>query len=327
MLNSQTSGLWRTESDILRFTDIDIDFDVRYESHQNCPKILSMNILRVFSDHDLWHQNWCQYVWTSLCQFNFFVNFLHSLGVWFFDTWHLFDNLTSFDILTHYLASTPLPMCPKPLYPIAHCAPLPMCPIPHVPIAPCVHVPHIPVPHCPCAPYPCNPLSMCPIPLYPIAHVSHTPVSHTCCNHYPLYPITHVPHCPCGLYPLYPIPPYTIAPCAPLPMYPIPPVHYCSIAHVPHHPCPPLGNGPHGEWAMGYREYGPHGEWGTGGNGVQGLWGTSAMGTWTKGHRGWATWAMGHMDNGIKSNEVGTGGMGYMGNEAHRGKGYRKYGV
>ena len=39
--------------DIMRFTDIDINFDVRYEGHQNCPKILSMNILRVFSDHHL----------------------------------------------------------------------------------------------------------------------------------------------------------------------------------------------------------------------------------------------------------------------------------
>ena len=39
--------------DTMRFTDIDINFDVRYEGHQNCPKILSMNILRVFSDHHL----------------------------------------------------------------------------------------------------------------------------------------------------------------------------------------------------------------------------------------------------------------------------------
>ena len=39
--------------DTMRFTDIDINFDVRYEGHQNCPKILSMNILSVFSDHHL----------------------------------------------------------------------------------------------------------------------------------------------------------------------------------------------------------------------------------------------------------------------------------
>ena len=29
------------------------------------------------------------------------MNLLHSSGFWFFDIWHLFDNLTSFDILTH----------------------------------------------------------------------------------------------------------------------------------------------------------------------------------------------------------------------------------
>ena len=38
---------------IMRFTHIEVNFDVRYEGHQNCPKILSMNILRVFSDHHL----------------------------------------------------------------------------------------------------------------------------------------------------------------------------------------------------------------------------------------------------------------------------------
>ena len=41
-------------------------------------------------------KNWRQCVWTSLCQFIFFVNLLHSLCVWLFDIWHLFDNLTSF---------------------------------------------------------------------------------------------------------------------------------------------------------------------------------------------------------------------------------------
>ena len=39
--------------DIMRFTDIDINFDVKYEGQQNCPKILSMDILRVFSDHHM----------------------------------------------------------------------------------------------------------------------------------------------------------------------------------------------------------------------------------------------------------------------------------
>ena len=31
----------------MRFTDIDVNFDVKYEGQQNCPKILSMDILRV----------------------------------------------------------------------------------------------------------------------------------------------------------------------------------------------------------------------------------------------------------------------------------------
>ena len=39
--------------DIMRFTDIDVNFDVMYEGQQNCPKIISMDILRVFSDHHM----------------------------------------------------------------------------------------------------------------------------------------------------------------------------------------------------------------------------------------------------------------------------------
>ena len=86
----------------MRFTDIDVNFDVRYEGHQNCPKILFMNILRVFSDHHLWRQNWHQYLWTSLCQFNFLwtssiVKVFEFLTFdIFLTTWHFFDNLTSF---------------------------------------------------------------------------------------------------------------------------------------------------------------------------------------------------------------------------------------
>ena len=177
----------------MRFTHIDVNFDVRYEGHQNWPKILSMNILRVFSDHHLWCQNWRQYVWTSLCQFNFLVNLLHSLGVWFFDIWHHFDNLTSFWQLDIFLTTWHLFDnltsfwyfgSKSPMGPIAH------------------------VSHCPHGPYP-----LYPIPLCPIAHVPHTPVPHTPngphCPYapYPQYPIAHVTHCLCGPYPLYPIPP------------------------------------------------------------------------------------------------------------------------
>ena len=84
---------------IMRFTDIDINFDVKYEGHQNCSKTLSMHILRIFGHHHMWHQNWRQYVWTSLCQFIFFVNLLHSPCVW------LFDNLTSFWQLDIFLTT------------------------------------------------------------------------------------------------------------------------------------------------------------------------------------------------------------------------------
>ena len=46
-------GSQKEQIDIMRFTHIDINFDVRYEGHQNCPKRLSMDILRAFSDHDM----------------------------------------------------------------------------------------------------------------------------------------------------------------------------------------------------------------------------------------------------------------------------------
>ena len=38
---------------IIRFTDIDIKFDVKYEGHQNCPEILSMHTLMVFGYHHM----------------------------------------------------------------------------------------------------------------------------------------------------------------------------------------------------------------------------------------------------------------------------------
>ena len=123
---SQICILWRRFTkkliDIMRFTDIDVNFDVKYEGHQNCPKILSVNILRVFSDYHMWRQNWHQYLWTSLCQFIFLVNLLHSPGVWCFDIWHLFDNLTSFwQLDIFFVPIAHVPHCP--------CAPSPLCPI------------------------------------------------------------------------------------------------------------------------------------------------------------------------------------------------------
>ena len=299
----------------MRFTDIDI----RYEGHQYCPKILSINILKVFSDHHLWCQNWCQYLQTSLCQFNFFVNLLHSLGVWIFDnltsfwqldifltTWHLFD------ILAHYLnhLSSSLargqggvkgytwPSMPHTPVPIAHvsCTPLPHMHIPLYPIPPvpyCPMWPTLPVPiaYVSCTPYPCTllphmpyyPYPCTPYPLYPI--VPYAPL--------PMWPMPMCSHCPYGPYPLYLIVPY-----APLPMWPIPPVPIAHVAHTPHHmyphyPCDlyplypipllcycPITPVPH--WAMGHM--------GNEGNVVQGVWVTWAMGPMSNGDTGqWGT--------------------------------------
>ena len=86
----------------MRFTHIYVNFDIKYEGHQNCSKTLSMHILRVFGHHHMWHQNWYQNVWTSLCQFIFLwtSSIVHVFHFLIFDifltTWHLFDNLTSF---------------------------------------------------------------------------------------------------------------------------------------------------------------------------------------------------------------------------------------
>ena len=68
--------------DIMSFTHT----DVKYEGHQNCSKTLSMYILRVFGDHHMWCQNWCQYLWTSLCQFIIFL--------WTSSKVYVFDFLT-----------------------------------------------------------------------------------------------------------------------------------------------------------------------------------------------------------------------------------------
>ena len=227
----------------MRFTHIDVNFDVRYEGYQNCPKILSMNILRVFSDHHFWRQNWCQYLWTSLCQFNFFVNLLHSLGISFFDIWHLFDNLTSFWQLDIFLIfweqithgpHCPYPCTPLPMYPIAHVA--------HTPYTPIAHVTHTPVPHCPCDLLPMWPILLVPhtsVPPLPIGPIPLYPIAHTPCTPYPWTPITHVPHTPVPPLPIGPMAHEAYTPCAPYPLY--------TIAHVPHWPpLPPLGNGPYG---------------------------------------------------------------------------------
>ena len=257
----------------MRFTHIDVNFDVRYEGHQNCPKILSMNILRVFSDHHMWRQNWHQYVWTSLCQFKFFVNLLHSLGVWFFDIWHFFDNLTSFWQLDIFLILdifleancpwAPLLMCLIPLYPIAHVShcsrgPYPLYPIP-MPLLPMSPIPLYPIPLVGLIAHMPHTLSM-PLPMWPIARVAHTPCTPLPIGPIPLYPIAHTPCTP--IPPLCPHGPYPLYTSAPLPITPAP--HWVigqwgtgSMGHI--------GNGSHGQWGL-------QGVWDTGGMGHMGNW-------------------------------------------------------
>ena len=46
-------GLQKKKNYIMRFTHIDVNFDIKYEGHQNCSKTLSMHILRVFGHHHM----------------------------------------------------------------------------------------------------------------------------------------------------------------------------------------------------------------------------------------------------------------------------------
>ena len=99
---SQTSQLWR------RFTQkINSHNDVHtYWCQFWCqisrwPKLVTNTFYLHFEG--FW---WSWYVMSKLMSIsvnhimsiNFFVNLLHSLPVCFLDIWHLFDNLTSFDI-------------------------------------------------------------------------------------------------------------------------------------------------------------------------------------------------------------------------------------
>ena len=66
MSNVKKSNIWtmrrftkkkKKKIGIMRFTHIDINYDVKYEDYQNCSKTLSMHILRVFGHHHMRHQN------------------------------------------------------------------------------------------------------------------------------------------------------------------------------------------------------------------------------------------------------------------------------
>ena len=46
-------GSHKKNIDTVRFTHIDVNFDIKYKGHQNWSKILSMDILRVFGDDDM----------------------------------------------------------------------------------------------------------------------------------------------------------------------------------------------------------------------------------------------------------------------------------
>ena len=70
----------KKKENMMRFTDIDVNFDIRCEGHQNCPKVLSKNIFRVLvtimCDVKI-DVNICE----THCVNLFFGNFLHSLGI------------------------------------------------------------------------------------------------------------------------------------------------------------------------------------------------------------------------------------------------------
>ena len=60
--DAKKSNTWTMEEvhkkiDIMRFTDIDVNFDVTCESHEYWSKILYMDSLRVFGDHHVSCQN------------------------------------------------------------------------------------------------------------------------------------------------------------------------------------------------------------------------------------------------------------------------------
>ena len=79
---------------------------------------------------------------------------------------------------------------------------------------------------------PMGPIAHLPIPLYPIAHVPHCP-----CDPLLMWPIPLVPHTPCAPITHVPHTPVPHTPYAPIanrphglyPLYPIHPVHYCPI--------------------------------------------------------------------------------------------------
>ena len=83
MSKSQTCGLWKRftkKNDIMIFTLIDVNFDVKYDGHQNCSKTLSMHILRVFGQY-------CQYLSTRFRWGTGVIGHMGDQGTWAMGTW------------------------------------------------------------------------------------------------------------------------------------------------------------------------------------------------------------------------------------------------
>ena len=84
----------------MRFTHTDVNFEVTYDGDQKPSNCSYKVFLNTFDDLHIWCQNLHQYVWTSLCEFIFFVNLLHSPCVWPLTSfWHTDVKLLPFPIL------------------------------------------------------------------------------------------------------------------------------------------------------------------------------------------------------------------------------------
>ena len=85
----------------------DVNFDMTYDGDQKTHEIYIESILTNFGDVHIWHQNLCQYLWTSSCQFIFVwtSSIVHVFDFLTFDIfltiWHLFDILTQTYNLNH----------------------------------------------------------------------------------------------------------------------------------------------------------------------------------------------------------------------------------
>ena len=100
MSKSQTHGLWRRFTKKINWHNEVHTYWCQFWRHiWWWSKTLKMCIESVFEQ--FWWPSYLMSKLTSICVnlimwIYFFVNLLHSLCVWLFDIWHLFDFLTSF---------------------------------------------------------------------------------------------------------------------------------------------------------------------------------------------------------------------------------------